>query len=277
MFAPVPAPPHYTVFDLGTLGGANVLGAGLNNRSEVVGRLGQNINDSQAFLWTKGKIIKIGPRGGGTTIASQINDSGQVAGTIDPRNDISGKNAYAFLWQKGHLTRLDTPNVKTSYAEGINGKGDIVGRAKFGLHQETGFLWQHGKMLELLPPSGNGTNPRAINDRGQIAGFCNIGAVVWMHEPGTAERIASGDARAINNKGQVVGMSDGTAFLWQNGRLTGLGTLGKDFNNIDYSVAFGINDKGQIVGNSSANSEPGTREYTPPCVFMAKRGNVRFE
>ena len=127
LFAPVPAPPHYTVFDLGALGGAGGIGAGLNNRGEVVGRFGQNINDSQAFLWTKGKIIKIGTRGGRMTIASQINDTGQIAGTIDSCDDVSGENSNAFFWQKGHLTRLDMPSIKAINAEGINNRGDVVG------------------------------------------------------------------------------------------------------------------------------------------------------
>jgi probable HAF family extracellular repeat protein len=56
----------------------------------------------------------------------------------------------------------------------------------------------------------------------------------------------------INNKGQVVGISDlpgdatGHAFLWENGVLTDLGTLPGDF----YSVAYGINDNSQVVGQS---------------------------
>lgn len=53
---------------------------------------------------------------------------------------------------------------------------------------------------------------------------------------------------AINNLGQVVGQSITTneAYLWQNGVVTNLGTLGGTF-----SDAFGINDAGQVVGQTT--------------------------
>ena len=54
----------------------------------------------------------------------------------------------------------------------------------------------------------------------------------------------------INNRGQVVGLAfspDGIlAFLWQNGVATNLGTLAPDV----FSIATGINEKGQVVGHS---------------------------
>src|SRR5262249_33227219 len=64
-------------------------------------------------------------------------------------------------------------------------------------------------------------------------------------------------ANAINNKDQAVGQSnlpgDTTfhAFLWQNGVMTDLGTLPGHSS----SAAFGINSKGQIVGQSCSDVE----------------------
>ena len=56
---------------------------------------------------------------------------------------------------------------------------------------------------------------------------------------------------ALNNFGQVVGTSANHAFLWENGAMTDLGTLGGGL-----SAANAINDKGQIVGESTtANGE----------------------
>jgi probable HAF family extracellular repeat protein len=59
--------------------------------------------------------------------------------------------------------------------------------------------------------------------------------------------------RDINNQAQVVGFAFAfsptttfVAFLWQNGVATNLGTLPPDV----FSFALGINDKGQIVGDS---------------------------
>ena len=58
----------------------------------------------------------------------------------------------------------------------------------------------------------------------------------------------------MNDAGEVVGFSDTAtgaptltdAFLWRNGRMTDIGTLGGDC----FSGAFGINAKGQVVGQS---------------------------
>jgi probable HAF family extracellular repeat protein len=55
---------------------------------------------------------------------------------------------------------------------------------------------------------------------------------------------------AINNKGQVVGSSAGNnfrkAFIWTDGVMTDLGT----FPGSNSSIAYGINDIGQVVGNA---------------------------
>jgi probable HAF family extracellular repeat protein len=100
----------------------------------------------------------------------------------------------------------------------------------------------------------------AINDKGEAAGFtasCAGGhALMWKN--GTAIDLGSlggtfGVANAINNQGTVVGNSNvpgdetSHAFLWQSGVMSDLGVLPGDFG----SVALGINNEGQVVGDSA--------------------------
>jgi probable HAF family extracellular repeat protein len=70
------------------------------------------------------------------------------------------------------------------------------------------------------------------------------------------------EAVALNERGQVVGWSNVRrslnprhAFLWEDGRMRDLGTLGRDLGGDlpSLSAAVAINDRGQIVGNSSVN------------------------
>ena len=269
--APVPPLPHYTVLDLGTLGGENGYGASINNQGQVVGRLGHSITDAQPFALIKGVTYKIGPLGGRMACSSQISDSGEVVGTLDPHGDISGKLTHAFVWQEGQLKRIDTPSIKVISAESVNREGDIVGMAQFSPQHENGFLRQRGKMIELVSSSAAGSFPMAINDASHVAGSSGSDAVVWLNGPYSVQRIGTGCARAINSKDQVVGNSGSTAFLWKNGVLTNLGLLGTSGNNQN-SVAFSINDLGQIVGLSTPASRTAATKYNH--AFLWQNGHM---
>lgn len=121
--------------------------------------------------------------------------------------------------------------------------------------------------------------PKKINDNGQVIAFVSTDRSTWHSVIWDKGKIIKIDtlggkqslAEDINNKGQVVGfssISDGTrleshAFLWENGNVTDLGTLksntkpdkshgpsGKIPDMPSNSIAFAINNKGQIVGTS---------------------------
>ena len=84
---------------------------------------------------------------------------------------------------------------------------------------------------------------------------------------------ASSLAYSINNRGQIVGYSDAStpggeaegyrAFLWQNGKMSDLGVLPQGTG----SIARGINDKGQVVGQCTINN------YSH--AFLWERGKMR--
>jgi len=130
-----------------------------------------------------------------------------------------------------------------------------------------------GPMQISAAPSG----ATALNGSGQVTGFffdSSFGAnraFLWnndtLSEFGTLGGAAS-FGYGINNAGQVVGTSDLSAsggnmeraFLWQNGAMGNLGDPNPDPSN--YSVAFGINSAGDVVGY-----EVGTDTYIRPIIW----------
>src|SRR5262249_12071344 len=135
------------------------------------------------------------------------------------------RRAAAVLWERGEIHKLPTiAGDPQGSVHGINDIGQAVGNTSncpgTSFHA---VRWQDGKAFDLGTLDGLLLAPQSINNRGQIAGF------------------------AFSEDGSVL-----VAFLWQNGVATILGTLPPD----DFSLALGINDKGQIVGDS-CNADDG--------------------
>lgn len=195
------------------------------------------------------------------------------------------KVCRGFKWMNGEMTPLPAfPGGYSSYAAAANNRGQVAGWAENGVRDETcdtsfqilqfrAAVWEpDGRMRELPPLPGHSTSAAtAINDKGQVVGIsgaCGIAvggvsaaeAVLW--EDGVPIPIGNlgghswNTPAAINNQGTVVGFSlpagqDGTrnyeAFVWT--REGGIRSLGKPEGDIR-SAAFGVNDRGEIVGLS---------------------------
>ncbi len=235
--------PRYTVVKIGDIG-TEGYAKGLNNKGQVVGRIGDNIHNAQAFIWTKGKLTRFGPVGGLLTGAYSINDSEQVVGTADPFGDYGG-NQDAFVCQRNHVLPLKAQNFEARIAEAINNKGEIVGEAMFGRHGPVPFFSQNDRDYELA----GGGQAMAVNNSGQIAGSSYGNAVVWLTKTSSPTILGpDGEATAINRQGEVVGYSKTSTFIWRHGALESLAPLMDN----QICIAFGINNKGQVVGNSAA-------------------------
>jgi len=198
----------------------------------------------------------------------------------------SGKVCRGFLWRDGVMTGLDPlPGGDNTFAAGANNHGQIVGWAENGVHDTTctapqvlqfrAVIWtQDGAEIQELVPFGDDSTSAAvaINDKGQVVGIsgrCDrargrlsaVHAVIWENgmprNLGDLGGVAWNTPTAINHHGDIAGFSNlptdppgalnAHAVLWpREGGIVDLKTLGDD----PLSLAFGINSKGQVVGQS---------------------------
>lgn len=209
-----PVQSRYTITDLGTLGGSSSQAYGINDKGQVVGSSFFS-GGERAFLWEKGTMQNLGSLGGNSW-AYDINNAGQVVGMSYTANPVQ----RAFLWANGTIQDLGTLGGSTSYAYGISDAGQVIGEAAVNDEAEIvhAFLWQNGLMQSLGTLGGGASRAYGINSSGEVVGSSMTGG-----NPGNTH-----------------------AFLSQNGTMQDLGTLA----GVDYSIAYAINNAGQVVGES---------------------------
>jgi len=148
-----------------------------------------------------------------------VNDWGDVVGTSSVRVEAGFLDFHAFLWRpETGILDLVAHNVPMRFAFDVNFRRQIVGAA-FG----PGLLWTPGGKTESVTPDAFLASPRAMNDLGQIVG----------------SYLAGGTDRAFSWTAQ-------TGFV-------DLGTLGGAS-----SRAFGVNNRGQVVGESVTPTQDST-------------------
>lgn len=239
--------PHYTVIDLGTLGGswsfAEDSAPNLNGQVSGFSTLpGDSV--MHAFLWSNGEMMDLGTLGGPNSAAIwQLNDWGAVpvqsdTTTLDPNAEnycsLDSTTPYyicrAFIWYQGQRTALPALDGYNSYGAQINNWGQMVGASEINVVNPTcpppevlverPVIWEEGQVRELPILRGDTSGAAfVINDLGQIGGLSSPDCATntWhalLYDHGAPIYLGSlggqtyNIPQAINNKTQVVGGSD---------------------------------------------------------------------
>lgn len=137
-----------------------------------------------------------------------------------------------------------------SYTYAVNAGGMVASQCYFD-GSFRGTIWQNNAWDH--PLAGSFGLARALNDAGLAVGNSMITGTAWQ---GEAWRAVVWDQGVIYSS-RAAGMHD-HAVLWANRVVTDLGDLGGG-----YSTAYGINDLGQIVGDSAP--PVGCGQLLQPC------------
>lgn len=247
-----PLPPTYRLTDLGGVDPSSVGGAKDINQS---GQVALNLNGA-GYIYDNGALF---PPGGfvinNTSFA--ISDNAKSTWTS------LGRAEY---WD-GHV-QITLPTLEPAgftSGWGVNNDGHVVGASwRSSLGRDRGYVWDGSAMIDLgsLTPSGWSV-ALAINNGGMIAGSANDLPVRWVNQ--TIEPLpmppnaTHGTVNAINEKGHAAGYTyrssgnDLDATLWVDGQAIVLGYLGGR----NESVALGLNDHGEVVGEAKFSGTSG--------------------
>jgi probable HAF family extracellular repeat protein len=156
---------------------------------------------------------------------------------------------HAVVWRTGAITDLGSPGLggPNSAAYGINRRGQVSGLAETGASDPNGedfcgfgthlvcrpFVWENGIMMPLPTLGGNNGEAGLINHHGEIAGNVENNAL-----DGTCP---AGGPQVFEEK----------PVIWKMGEAHELPTAAGDPD----GWAFGINDRGQVVGASGSCSQ----------------------
>ena len=253
--------------DVGSFGGKINAACAINDAGQVTGYSQDGHGNLLAFVHSrKQPIASLGTlEGASTSEAFGINNIGAVVGD----SQSSTQNHRPVLFSNGSiqdlgLGRSNEPDaLESAYA--INDAGQIVGRHSTGNNTFHAFEFVNGNTIDFGTLGGANGEALAINNNGVVVGDSDTAdghahAFVFDHSQlkdlGTLPGFGDASyARGINKNGDIVGESDSAdqkrALLFTKGQLFELDKLAENlleagFNSLD--VAYGINDKGWIVG-----------------------------
>lgn len=250
---PASALVRYNITDLGSLGDREIAQAwSINNYGQIVGCVfDSNGNNFRAVLFDAsghGNNVDLGALGGEDSSATSVNNLGQIAGAADVNDAPIGYCAAIFDCNgSGNNTAL---SPYESAAWQVNNYGQAVGWVMDGTVSK--------RRAALFEPQGE---PNTIN-LGTLAGY------------------ETSEALSINDNGLIVGFAGNPDPLYYYHHRAVLFDPTGGQNNVDlgslpgydYSLAFSVNNKGQIVGRANPyNMSP--ENWNPRAVLFDPTGD----
>lgn len=233
----------YAVTDLGP-GRAHAV----SEQGHAAGETELRNGDLHAFVWTPDGLTDLGTLGGRSSRAFDINDRGEVVGEADTTNG----DSVACRWSGAEAHEV--PGAATIYA--VNNSGAMA-----GVMNESAVYWSSSDAPPtLITATGAIGIAFGLSDGGRIVGQAETAdpdervSRAFAYANGVAAGLVelgrglSSSAQAVNERGQVAGFFEPArgrthAFLFEGGEMRDLDTM-----NNAYSAAYGINDKGDVVG-----------------------------
>jgi probable HAF family extracellular repeat protein len=251
-----------------------VLANAINDAGAIAGQIRIGGAQGCALVWDSGAAPARVLASGDGSSATDINNSGTVAGYIMPSGTSArGSRESASRWSGGNVQKVTLAGAHSSSGSGINSRDEVIGTYERADGNPRGFLWNGSRSLDLGDsphPEFARVFPTDINDQGTVVGYLlpvqgesfqatrihGSDAFIWrngvMRQLVTDSSLMEIEAWGINNAGDVVGYMTPrsterkVAYLFSGGELTQL-ALPAGWRQ---SEAVAINDLGQIVGSA---------------------------
>lgn len=243
--APALAAQQYKVTDLGLLPGGHYLDAyDINDAGSVVG-YGYSTEGNRAFRWVNGQLQNLG--------ATSPDDYSGAYGINNAGVAVGSSGGKAVQWTPGQAPVVlnSLPGASSAYANAINNHGTVAGWSG-----GVATVWRNGQVSAL---SSTDSIAIDINDAGLVVGATGSysseqHAATWKDGAQTLLETPVGYSSSaglgVNNQNTIVGRVTESnidqAALWAAGQVQILAPVAGDAG----SIAYDINEKGQVVGLS---------------------------
>ncbi len=234
------------------------LGVGVNPQAiNSVGQVVGQASNSQAFLWQGGITTPLGTVGGTQSFANDISDNGWAVGwSLD-----AAGHQKAFRWDATNgMTNIGATVTADSAAEAINNLNQIIGWRTNGTAWKT-TLWDFANPNGTILFGTQGDHKGlGINDAGYVVGITLSGGVAaegyfWDgFGGGTSFNSEIGvkyfPYAGLNQSKMTAGIDGGEFAYYTIGVDDSPIRAGKFSPSDPFSLANGLNDVGQLVGES---------------------------